>query len=174
MGEIGKKIPWNNEGTFDSSQILFEFTIEIPYFTSQKNAKTIRYKRGKPGFAGGSRRKFIPFISSTDKSASAQRFLLSELQMLARRAGISQPIDVEMRLLLSFSLSSMLTKKGKINKRSGDLDNLLCAPIDALVKAKIISDDSLITEIQAFKRPGEKNIVHGLLMIKSAGSDHAK
>lgn len=121
------------------TNLLFRCQFDVPYFTSQKNAKVVRYR--------GSR----PFIGSTAKSTSARNFLLSQLQVFARDANISQPFDMEMRLLLTFCLESFYNKKGKIHRRSGDLDNLLAAPIDAMVKSGIISDDSLLTSIEARK-----------------------
>lgn len=128
----------SNEGA-SNTNLLFRCQFDVPYFTSQKNAKTIHFKRGRP------------FIASTAKSTSARGFLLSQLQMLARDANIGQPFDMEMRLLLTFCLSNFYNKKGKIHRRSGDLDNLIAAPVDALVKAGIISDDSLLTSITANK-----------------------
>lgn len=137
------------------TNLLFRCQFDVPYFTSQKNAKTIHYR--------GSR----PFIASTTKSTSARNFLLSQLSMFARDADIGQPFDMEMRLLLTFCLEKFYNKKGKIHRRSGDLDNLLAAPIDALVKSGIISDDSLLVDIQARKIPSTRG---SLLKIELYGT----
>jgi hypothetical protein len=82
------------------------------------------------------------------------------------------------RALWLFECSRFFTKKGTINQRSGDLTNLIQGPEDALTKAGIIADDSLITEIQAYKKHGDKDRIILVLIpdssVNSAINQRAK
>ncbi len=165
MGESFEKTQGPYGGSSDSSRVLFECTVSVQEHFSQKNAKTIGWRRTGRA-TGGSRRKagLAPFIRSTTRSQSAKNLLLLSLQDRARASNIREPITVPVRVLLSICTNKFFTAKGQVSLKSGDLDNLIQGPIDCLVKAGILKDDGLIVELTAIKRFGEENQVHLLIL----------
>ncbi len=145
-----KETPAQGEATPDPN-LLFEHTLEVESHTSLKNRKVIGYKwRGKNRPASGSRK--IPFLRTDTATKLAQNLLVLELQARARRILLSRPWDCPMLALWSLELTNFTTKKGTINKRAGDLTNLIQGCEDALTKAGIIADDSLIVQMKAEKK----------------------
>lgn len=131
-----------------TSCILFECTIEMPYgHYSKKNSKSIgRGRNGKP------------FIRTNDKYAAIERYVLQCLQGRKLDLHYHESIQFPVSLVLNLQCDSCLTKKGVISRTGGDLDNLIQGPIDCLVKAQILADDSLVTRLTATKSHGENSI----------------
>ncbi len=116
------------------SHLLFHASIEVSAFSSKKNRKVIHrnFQTGRN------------FIGSDPKHAKLDRILVCALQSIARNLHFNKPINFAVRAVFLFHSPNWLTKKGSINKRAGDLSNLIQGPEDSLMAAQIIEDDSQI------------------------------
>jgi Holliday junction resolvase RusA-like endonuclease len=133
-----------------NSVVLFYAHFEVEKHYSKKNSKTIGWRRGS---------KSTPFIMSTKAAKSTERDIL--LQLMQNRVfdlHTKFPIEsMAMSGVFVVESATALTKKGTINLRDGDLDNIVSSYLDLLMKADVISDDALVTSITAFKRPSDSN-----------------
>ncbi len=128
---------------------FFTCTIEVDAHSSLKNRKII-------SFAGNR-----PFLRTAPKTKAAQNFLVLELQRRARDLHFDKPWGRALRVLWHLELDSYWTK-GKpirINRKAGDITNLIQGCEDALIKAGIIEDDSLIVRMSAEKVPSTRNAI---------------
>ena len=131
--------------------LLFSCRIDLPDgHYSKKNSKSIAW-RGKYSAAR-------PFIRTNDRAAAIERYVLLCLQRIVSELRDHRTIELPVHVMLDLSCDSVLTKKGVISRSGGDLDNLIQGPIDCLVKAGIIADDSYITRLSARKRQGENSV----------------
>lgn len=88
------------------------------------------------------------------------------MQIRARELRIDKPISCPLQIMLTISVNNYYTQKGALNRRAGDLDNLIQGPIDCLMRAGIIEDDSQIVSIIADKVLGPNEIRIKLFMFK--------
>lgn len=157
MVQAGEEIPWPNKGAPNSANILYRASFEVTKHYSKKNAKTIGWRRSAHSASGRS-----PFIMSNASARDSKR----ELSLLLLRHGVhgvhaQVPITgMAVHGLFIVELQSCLTKKGQINQKAGDLDNIVTSYLDLLIDAGVLSDDSFITSISAFKRPSKVNKIH--------------
>ncbi len=128
---------------------IFRHTIEVDRHSSLKNSKRISF-RGKKAY-----------LRTDSRTKHAQDFLVLSLQMRARELSFDHPYGHPMRVLWLLEQSNYWTK-GKpirLNRKAGDLSNLIQGCEDALTKAGIIEDDSLIVEMHATKVPSHRNAI---------------
>lgn len=156
MADLAQKPQDSHKESSHNDRVLFTASITVPKHYSKKNAKTIGYRRGG---GIGSTNRLRPYIRATGEAAMAEAFLVQSLQNRARDLDISEPIDLPVRLLCVLQLTDFFTKRRTINLKGGDLSNLIQGPEDAMVKAGILRDDGLITEIIANKEWGPENRV---------------
>ncbi len=98
---------------------------------------------------------------SDPKARAAQEFLMFSLQNRARLLHFDRPWGDALRIMWHLELTAYWTK-GKpvrLNRKAGDLSNLIQGCEDALTKAGIIEDDSLIIEMSAVKVPSHRNAI---------------
>jgi Holliday junction resolvase RusA-like endonuclease len=147
MGEVDQTI-WGKAD--QTSDCLFFHSIEVENHTSLKNRKIISYRwRGKHSA------KRVPFLRTESRTKAAQELLVLSLQARARDVGLSEPLGFPLRIVWTLELTSYWTK-GKpirLNRKAGDLTNLIQGIEDSLTKSRIIEDDSLFVEIYARKVP---------------------
>lgn len=153
MAEIGQTIKWEADKALN--RLLFDCTIEVEKHSSLKNSKVISYKWTRK--ASGRARK-IPFLRTEDKTKRAQEFLLLSLQNRARQLLLNKPIGTAVRAVWELQLTNFYTKNGTVNRRAGDITNLIQGCEDALTKANIIEDDSLICSMEAVKKASPDGI----------------
>lgn len=161
MAEADKTIQWPTSEAL--SNILYSITIKVEKHYSQKNGKVIRWG-GRNSVARG------PFIANSNQSYRLGKYLVSQMQIRARELNIDKPFTCPVQLLCAIGIDTMWTQKGTLNKKSGDLDNLIQGPIDSLMKAGVIEDDCQITEITCLKRYGENSITLMLLKDENCGA----
>lgn len=99
--------------------------------TSKKNDKTI-FKNKRTG---------AMFIGGTAKSRGNLQALIDNFTLQGKKQ-LTETIDEPIRVAMRFHYP--YTKKGLIPKKIMDLSNLYQGPEDALQKAGVIRDDSLI------------------------------
>jgi Holliday junction resolvase RusA-like endonuclease len=98
---------------------------------------------------------------STKKSKSTERDILLQL-MQNRVFGVHTEFPIKgmaVSGVFVIESSTTRTKKGAINLRGGDLDNIVTSYMDLLIKADVLSDDALVTSLTAFKRQSDTNKV---------------
>lgn len=162
MGDAEEKIQGQGNKT---SHYLFFHTLEIENHTSLKNRKVISYKwRGKHSA------KRIPFLRTESKTKAAQELLVLHLQSRARELGINQPFGFPLCVLWELQLASYWTKgkPKRLNRKAGDLTNLIQGCEDALTRSGVIEDDSLIVRMYAKKIPSIDGKNRIILKIKKA------
>lgn len=128
---------------------VFQCTIEVESHTSLKNKKIIGYKWN------GKHSAKRPFLRTEARTKAAQDFLVLALLQRARAINFDKPLGVPLRSLWTLQFANYWTK-GKpirLNRKAGDLTNSIQGCEDALTKAFIIEDDSLIVEMHAKKIP---------------------
>lgn len=125
------------------SETLFKCKIQVPKHSIKKNSKQIFQNK-----ATGKR-----FIASNSKAQYLENYLTHQLliQKLKQRLETIE-FDLSASFKFYFPENVYLTKLGKRSHRVADLSNLLEAPQDALQKAKVILNDSLICELNDCKR----------------------
>lgn len=138
------------QGGIDVNRLLFEHTIEVDAHSSLKNSKIISYFGGRRNSATSR-----PFLRTKPKAKAAQEFLVLALQERARRILLDRPISRPVFALWTLELASYYTKgkPKRLNRKAGDLSNLIQGPEDALMKAGILEDDALIVMMTAAKMP---------------------
>ncbi len=160
-----QQVPKPPEEASNPSDVLFYASFGVGKHTSKKNEKSIGMRKGGASrFA--KRTGYTPFVMSTNAARAAERDLLLHL-MQARMHGVhtQSPINgMAVWGLFFIESPTFLTKKGLINQRGGDLDNLVTTYLDALVKSEILADDSWITRISCTKRYAETNKITIWLM----------
>lgn len=122
---------------------LFQLELNVNRHWSQKNNNTIR-RSGKRLFVGKEQRLI------NDKN-----WLILQLrQAWQNKKTISRPVHVK----LTFAFKDYYTLKNEMNLKLGDLDNLLCLPLDALTAAGVIRDDALVMSLDGSRKvPGAAN-----------------
>jgi Holliday junction resolvase RusA-like endonuclease len=165
MAELAQAAQNGHQESPNDDRVLFTAEIIVSKHYSKKNSKVISYRRGR-GNSAASR----PFIRTTNEARMAEEFLVLSLQSRARELNFSSPIDIPVRLLCVLQLPQLFTQKRTINLRSGDASNLVQGPEDALTKAGIIIDDSLITDLQVLKEWG---VEHKITLSLSADSRYS-
>lgn len=108
--------------------VLFKFATRVRKHWSIKNANKIR--------KAGNRY----FIGKDQELLNDKEFLTLELKQAWKKDTITQPIHAQFK----FYFVDYYTKKGEMNKRLGDLSNIIQMPEDCLQAAGIIQDDALI------------------------------
>ena len=140
---------------YDGSKLLFSAHIEVERHLSQKNRKDIFLNK----------RTGVRFIGQEPKSRQAKDSLVRELRREASKAHFSQPIGSPVWAVFLFTFMDFFTKKGNIRKTLPDLSNLYQGPEDALQKAGILENDSLIHSHDLSRRiPGDKNSITIFIM----------
>lgn len=134
-----------------SSKALFTADVYVDTHYSKKNGRTFNYRTGQ--------------IIYNPRVRALEQSLVLQLQQRARDIHFGDPIDFPVHLLCILQLSNFYTQKGKVNKRAGDLSNILQGVEDSLQKAGIISDDGLIVALTATKLQGPNHI--SLAVIKA-------
>lgn len=124
---------------------FFRHTIEVDRHTSLKNTK--RISRGRMFTDGRTKR--------------AQNLLVLSLSQRARNVLHDSPWGHPLRIVWTLELANFWTKgkPKRLNRTAGDLSNLIQGCEDALTKAGIIEDDSLIVEMYAKKIPSHRNAI---------------
>ncbi len=156
MGQNTQAPPTSSEGA-PNSTCFFEHTIEVESHSSLKNGKIISFaRRGRSGAPGR------PFIRTNPKAKAAQDVLVFSLQVRARELSFNNPWGHPLRIVWVLEQSSYWTKgkPKRLNRKAGDLSNLIQNCEDALTKAGIIEDDSLIVDMHASKVPSHRNAIH--------------
>lgn len=128
---------------------FFRHTIEVERHTSLKNTKLIARFGRRLG------------LRTAPKTKAAQDFLVLSLQERARDLHFDRPWGHALRVVWHLEFAAYWTK-GKpirLNRKAGDLSNAIQACEDALTKAGIIEDDSLIVEMRAKKIPSHRNAI---------------
>ena len=122
---------------------LFQIEIGVNKHWSQKNNNTIR-RTGQRLFVG-----------KQQKLINDKNWLILQLrQAWQNKKTISRPVHVK----LTFAFKDFYTAKNEMNLKLGDLDNLLCLPLDALTIAGIIRDDALVMSLDGSRKaPGTTN-----------------
>ncbi len=131
--------------------VLYSVTIPVEKHYSQKNNKRLIW-RGKNSAAQR------PMLISSENTMRLSKHILSAMQIRAKELGLDKPISCPMSIMLTISIDNFWTVKGTINKKAGDLDNLIQGPIDCLMKAGIVEDDAFIVSIMAKKQLGKNQI----------------
>lgn len=125
------------------NETQFKCKIQVPKHSIKKNNKQIFQNK-----ATGKR-----FIASNSKAQYLENYLTHQLLIQKLKQRLE---TIECDLAASFKFyypeNVYLTKLGKRSHRVADLSNLLEAPQDALQKAKVILNDSLICELNDCKR----------------------
>lgn len=125
--------------------MLFEFKTEVAKHWSSKNNNRIRLA-GKRIFCG----KQEALLSDR------QRLVLELKQAWAFKPPIMDPLHAEIK----FYFKDFFTQKGAMNLKLGDLDNLLCLPLDAMQLAGIIENDAQFMSFDGSRKlPGDANIL---------------
>lgn len=123
--------PYQMKQTIFSEEVpLFYCMMPVEAHTSKKNSKRI-FKNSKGQM----------FIGGDKKSLGNLQSLINNFTLQGKKQldePINEPIKVTMRFHYPY------TKKGLIPKKIMDLSNLYQGPEDALQKAGVIKDDSLI------------------------------
>ncbi len=137
--------PQSAQAAPTSDKLLFECTIEVDRHSSLKNRKLI--SRGR--------------IYTDPRVKNRQNFLVLALQERARRVLLDKPIGCALRAVWNLEFAAFWTKTRpiRLNRKSGDLSNSIQGCEDALTKAMIIEDDSLIIEMSARKVPSHRNAI---------------
>lgn len=122
---------------------MFNFELEVSKVWSMKNNNKIR-RVGKRIFLG----KQQALIND-------RNYLILKLREAWQN---KDPIKVPVHIAVKFYFKDFFTKKGSMNLKLGDLDNLLCLPLDALQAAGVIENDALVMSLDGSRKlPGDKN-----------------
>jgi len=163
--------PENTNRITHVNPLLFEAVIYVASHYAKKNAKTIRYRGRKnaPGFASRST-GLVPYIANTIANQQSEHVLVFHLSRVRSKLHLDSPICYPLHVVFNFFSPNWVKKQKtlklksqpplEINARAGDLDNIIQGPLDALVKARIITDDSIITDIKQRKIRSSKTAVH--------------
>lgn len=123
--------------------MIFNLELDVNKIWSMKNNNKIR-RVGKRIFLG----KQQALINDRD-------YLILKLkEKWQNRETIKGPVHVAMK----FYFKDFFTKKGTMNLKLGDLDNLCCLPLDALQAAGVIENDSLVMSLDGTRKlPSDRN-----------------
>lgn len=124
---------------------LFNLDLEVRKIWSMKNNNRIR-RVGKRVFMG----KQQALIND-------RNWLILQLrQAWQNKKSITGPVHIQ----LKFYFKDFYTKKGEMNLKLGDLDNLFCLPLDALQAAGVIQNDALVMSLDGSRKlPSDKNFL---------------
>lgn len=130
--------------------LLFYCHVDVDKHVTKKNNRSI-FKNRKTG-------RMYP--GKSKELVSAEEHMISEMAEQWRKFGGNQPLNMHIWCVFIFFFNHRhyYTKNGTINRRIGDLSNLIQLPEDCLQKAGIIKDDSLIMSLDLSRKfPGESN-----------------
>jgi Holliday junction resolvase RusA-like endonuclease len=115
---------------------LFECYFKVPRHASKKNNKRIRKNRRTGKY----------FVGTDDPEILLEKQLVQKLMIERLKKRIDKPITDRIIAKFTFFMPMTVyyTKKAAINLKIGDISNLYQMPEDALTKAGIIEDDTLI------------------------------
>lgn len=134
--------------------VLFRAFVEVDKHVTKKNSKNAYYNKAT-GRA---------WVTRSNDAIKAQNYLEAQLASQRNRQLQGQTITGEIQVTLIFKFKDFYTAKMRRNRKIPDLDNLLCLPLDALVKAKIIEDDCDVMSLDGSRRlPGDKNMLEILI-----------
>lgn len=123
--------------------LLFSATFSLPSHGIKKNSKDILFNK-----ATGRR-----FVASNAKAKKQENQLVNLLLLEKNKKQLSTIKDrVWLKLEFYFPKDKFFTKKSTISKKLPDLSNLYQMPEDALEKAKIIDNDTLIDSHDGSRR----------------------
>ncbi len=134
-------------------QIIFHCLIQVPRHGIKKNSKRIfkNFKTGKP------------FITSSQDAKASELILTRKLTIEKIKNKIDTITqDINVAYTFFYPETVYYTKQGIRSKKVGDLSNLIETPSDALQKAKIIENDSIICSLDGSKRMPIKDNNHWL------------
>lgn len=134
---------------FSGSKPLFHVIVPVRKHTTKKNGKTAFYSK-----------RLNKAWVTTKKSARTEEEKLIETLLIVKKTikDVTFPITEEIHAEFIFNMSDYYTKKGERRKNLPDLSNLIELPQDALEKAGIIENDSLIYSLDGSRRlPSEQD-----------------
>ena len=125
---------------------LFKASIPVRRHTNQKNSRDLRFHTTPTGLRA--------YTATNRENRSDLDFLVLSLRQRAIELRLDKPIDhpVYGVFKLFFPWSIFYTQDGRISRRLIDLSNALQGPEDALQKAGIIENDSLICSYDGSRR----------------------
>ena len=131
----------NATRTISPGRLLFYARIPVESHVVKKNSKKIKTVWDRNSYSGVRR-----YIGGSDRQKYAEEFLVSRLWGGTPHFRLDSPLSDPLWCVFNFQYSerSYYTKKGLVNKNLPDLSNLYELPQDALQKARIIQNDSLI------------------------------
>ncbi len=123
--------------------VLFYAKFPTPFHGIKKNSKEIGYNR-----ATGKR-----FIRSNDRAKFVENWLIQKLtvEKLKQRLDTIEH-DISAKFTFYFPESVYYTKKNVRSQKVPDLSNLFESIQDALQKAKVITNDSMIVSLDGSRR----------------------
>ena len=126
------------------SKILFHAWIMVDNHVVKKNSRPI-FKNRRTGRS---------FLGKSSDLIKGETILIQELYNQRTKQKQFELIDIPITAtyLFYFPFSEFFTKQGRISRRLPDLSNLFEAPSDALTKAQIISDDTIIHSFDFSRR----------------------
>ncbi len=131
------------QSAFDVERILYYAKIEVDYHATLKNGKRA-FTNPHTGKTHITHKKGIP---------EAKSHMVHELRKQAIAQRLNEPIEDDVWVLMFFWFKDYYISNGsRRSKRIGDLDNLICLPLDSIQKANIISDDSQVCSLDLCRR----------------------
>lgn len=130
------------ESKFSLDKLLCMFSIPVGHHVVKKNNRPIHVQGGRP------------VIGKSPELRVAEEYLTLHLKSQSNSQGITRPYREDLWLIAHFyfKLEHYITHKGERKKSMGDLDNLLCLPIDCMQSAGIIFNDSQICSLDLSRR----------------------
>ena len=120
------------------SEVLFECAFDVSKHFSQKNTKRIFRNR----------------LVQDPKEQHHKNYLIQKLNLARLKNKLDEPIscDINLSIAFIFPKSVYFTKKNQRSKKLPDLSNLIQGPEDALIKARIIEDDTQVISLDNCQR----------------------
>lgn len=138
LGAIDDRIKSN----FNLNDLLAMFTIPVERHLIKKN--------NRPAFSINGR----GVLGKTSELKKAEKNMCLHLRSQANKQKIYQPFSGPLWVITHFyyKLEDYITKAGVMKKTIGDLDNLLCLPLDCLEDSGIIENDSQVCSLDLTRR----------------------
>lgn len=138
--------------------VLFRAIVEVDKHIVKKNSKSAFFDK-RTGKA---------WVTRSKDAINAQNYLEKLISVERNRQLHGAQIEGDIQVSLIFHFKDFYTKKMKRSEKLPDLDNLLCLPLDALVKAGIIRNDSQVCSLDGSRRkPSSSNKLE--IIIQSYG-----
>ena len=139
------------------SEVLFKCSFDVSKHFSQKNTKRIFKNR----------------LVQDPKEQHHKNYLIQKLIIAKLKNKLDEPIkcDINLSITFVFPYSVYFTKKDQRSKKIPDLSNIIQGPEDALIKAKIIEDDTQVIGLDGCQRiAGDK---YSILITITKANDYS-